>query len=611
MTVEMSSISRMRDLARSMRSRWRALVSGAAAMALAGTAAVTVPGAASATPVDRPDTGSLTVVLATVPQGNEGEDVTGASPAGEGRAFDAESTTAEIGGLPGSRTTTGDGTGSVRFGLAYPRGIDTAPITVRGAELSEDGLVTQDGANAVCADPAVGEKRLPVANTDPASDSKAGGAGFTVEVPAGAAVTCTVYQRQEAADVRVDLLWVVDGEELAPESRPEGFDARLTLTGPGGTGAVIQDWGVAREGYGVGDTVTVDVSALVGHDGYDGDDECVLTAARLTGAGGETVAESLPADVTLPEPRSAYTVVNEVVCGDAASEASDVPESGATEELLEAPEPPDDSGSSESPEGYAPDESPESAETSESSEPSETPEPYGPANPSDSPEPYTPDASLPSSSPEPSGAPGTDVTEEPQESPEPPEPSESPESNATDESSESPEVPEPSEPSEPSESPESPGPSESSESNAPNASPDAPEPSDPTSSVESIDELPPSSPEPPSPSGPAPEPLPSSEPSPASGPMPPLGPGDGPDAPDRGQGGLGAPPDLGTGGHPGHSGHTGDSGRGGDRSERPLALTGPSIGFAVSGALFLTGLGLAVLLVARERRQSRARGADS
>ncbi len=429
----MSSISPLRDRTRSLRYGCRALVSGTATVTLTAVAAISLPGAVSATGSERPDTGSLTVVQRVVPRSNEGEDVTGSVPTGEGRRFDADTTVSGVEGIPGSRTTTGDGTGSVHFVLVHPRGTAAAPITVTGAPRSGYGPVTQGGANAVCADLSTAGESLPVTN----DDSVPGRPGFTVEVPAGASVTCTVYRRQEAADVRVGEL-AEQSEQTAEVPRPSG-----------------------------------------------------------------------PSEQPMP------------------SESPDpAPPSGP----LEVPEP---------------------------SEPPPPPEPSGLPEPSDPAPPWdrTPSEEPTDESPAPSGPPPSS-SERPSPGPVSPEP-----------------APSPAPPS--------------SERPLPSAEP---APSRPWSPAEPSSSEPSWS-----------EPQPSERPLPSPAPMPPVPPDDRIGAPDLGEGAPGAS-DL----EP-----VGDTGREGQRPQRPLALTGPSVGFGISGALFLTGLGLAAVLIARERRQARIRRGDS
>jgi LPXTG-motif cell wall-anchored protein len=134
--------------------------------------------------------GSLSIVKEIVPAENQGEDVTGAVPAGEGWQMDATTTTPGIGGLPDSRTTDDSGTGTVAFDLTYPADTPSASVQVSEVQHDDHTIVTQGGHNAVCFDLSSG---LSVAVTDDESDPSA--PGFTVDVPRFGAISCTVYNK--------------------------------------------------------------------------------------------------------------------------------------------------------------------------------------------------------------------------------------------------------------------------------------------------------------------------------------------------------------------------------------------------------------------------------
>ncbi|MFD9246798.1 hypothetical protein ACFV0D_33715 [Streptomyces sp. NPDC059556] len=135
--------------------------------------------------------GTLSVIKQIVPEDAEGEDVTGAEPAGEGWQFDASTTTAGIGGLPDTETTVSDGTGGVAFKPTFPAGTTDADVTVTVTEAQQPGyeLVTQGAKNAVCTNLDDGEP-VDVTNTGTASAP-----AFTVDVPRLAAVSCIVHNR--------------------------------------------------------------------------------------------------------------------------------------------------------------------------------------------------------------------------------------------------------------------------------------------------------------------------------------------------------------------------------------------------------------------------------
>ncbi|MGW6396456.1 vWA domain-containing protein [Streptomyces sp. NPDC055103] len=133
--------------------------------------------------------GTLSVIKQIVPEDTEGEDVTGAEPAGEGWQFYASTTTAGIGGLPDTETTVSDGTGGVVFKPTFPPGVTDADVTVAEAQQPGYELVTQGAKNAVCTNLDDGEP-VEVTNTGMASAP-----AFTVDVPRLAAVSCVVHNR--------------------------------------------------------------------------------------------------------------------------------------------------------------------------------------------------------------------------------------------------------------------------------------------------------------------------------------------------------------------------------------------------------------------------------
>lgn len=247
--------------------------------------------------------GSLSVVKQVVPGTTTGEDITGAGPAGAGWTFDAQAAT--VGTLvdPPTATTSSDGTGTVSFDLTPPAGASSSGVTV--AERQQDGysLVTQSGANATCVDLTTGT---------PVTAANAGATGFTVDVPAAAAVSCTVYNRAPTppaeASIVVDKQWVVDGQAYADGAQPTGLAAALSLSGPAGAASTPQPFGVARAGYIVGDAVTIAESTVIDVDG------CTLQSSAVETAGGAVVSPSVPADVTLVAGANAFVIRNVVVC---------------------------------------------------------------------------------------------------------------------------------------------------------------------------------------------------------------------------------------------------------------------------------------------------------
>ncbi|MFF2329906.1 MULTISPECIES: hypothetical protein [unclassified Streptomyces] len=246
--------------------------------------------------------GTLSVVKQIVPAGNTGEDVTGSTPADAGWEFTATTTTPGVGGLPDTQETTSDGTGAVVFEPTYPSGTESADVDVAETQQTGYSVVTQEGQNAVCTN-LDDDTPVTVTNTGTAEAP-----GFTVDVPQLSAISCTIYNRpRQTAEVTVDKEWSIDGKTYTHADRPAGFDAALTLTGPGAGEATTQEWGVAREGYTVGDTTTIAETT-------DIPDTCTLRSSRVTAANGVSVDAALPYPAELDRPANVFTVRNTVTC---------------------------------------------------------------------------------------------------------------------------------------------------------------------------------------------------------------------------------------------------------------------------------------------------------
>ncbi|PWV84187.1 von Willebrand factor type A domain-containing protein [Prauserella marina] len=246
---------------------------------------------------------AVSVVKEIVPEGNTGENVTGSRPAEAGWRFDASSTTPGVGGLPASQSTTDDGTGSVSFELGYQAGQNSFDLTIDENQQPGHTLVTQGAKNAVCTN---------LADDSPVPVTNSGGTGFTFDADVNAVVSCTVYNRPaQRAEVTVDKEWVIDGEHFAEGEQPEGFEADLTLTGPAGADPTAQPWGEPREGYTVGDPVTIAETTSVADPG------CRIVSARVSEADGEPADADLPHQATVDSPMSGFRVTNTVICGGA------------------------------------------------------------------------------------------------------------------------------------------------------------------------------------------------------------------------------------------------------------------------------------------------------
>lgn len=245
--------------------------------------------------------GTVNVFKEIVPAQNSGDDVTGSNPAGAGWEFSTSSTSADVTVAPPSATTVDDGTGGTHFGLTYASGTPDADITVVETQQSGYELVSPAGDNAVCIN-RTARAALPVTNVDSATSP-----GFTIDVPAGAFVSCTVYNRASAGIV-VDKRWVVEGVAYDEGSQPAGFGAALTLTEPGAGGATPQAWGAARNGYAVDEGVTVAETTTTPDDGL------CTTRSAVTAVDGSAVDLPLPWATTATYPDRAVTVTNTVTC---------------------------------------------------------------------------------------------------------------------------------------------------------------------------------------------------------------------------------------------------------------------------------------------------------
>lgn len=249
--------------------------------------------------------GSLSVVKRIVPPDNTGEDISGATNAGAGWVFNASSTSG-AGGLPSSLVTGDDGTGAVSFQPSYPPGSDYIDMTVDEEQHAGYTLVTQGGQNAVCHNLETGDQ-VPVQNT-----TGQGGLGFKVaEVPYDQAISCVVYNRApQMSDITVHKRWNIDGEDMPNGEQPDGFDARLMLTGPGDAGPSEQPWGEARTGYLRNESATFDEDNV-----QVPDPTCRPIQSRVTSANGQPADDPLPYTATLSQEHNSYTVTNTTTCG--------------------------------------------------------------------------------------------------------------------------------------------------------------------------------------------------------------------------------------------------------------------------------------------------------
>ncbi|WP_148261209.1 DUF11 domain-containing protein [Conexibacter woesei] len=250
-------------------------------------------------PREKP-TAHVTVVKKVVPLSTTGEDVTGAAPAA-GWAFTGTSATPGVEGLPATLTTGDDG--AVTFDVTFPSDMSSVDLTVAETQQAGYELVTQGGADAVCVDTEKGHA-VPVVD----DDSVPGRPAFRLDLAKKQKVTCVVYNRPVKAEVTVEKQWVINDQTYGNGSRPAGFDAVLTLTGPGDAGPTAQSWGIARGGYREGETVTIDETIAIA------DPACTLDARRVTAANGVAVDAALPYSAALARGANTFTVTNRITC---------------------------------------------------------------------------------------------------------------------------------------------------------------------------------------------------------------------------------------------------------------------------------------------------------
>ncbi|WP_211718509.1 hypothetical protein [Nocardiopsis sp. MG754419] len=265
------------------------------------------PAAAGRGSDERPCSGTVSVTKYLVPPGNAG-DLGDAVRAESGWTFDAD-----VSGTPGAvvapASATTDATGSVRFGLVHPQGVDDLVVTV--AEGTQDGYrsIAREGEPAVCFHRDVTGER---GRIDLAEEAPVGSApGFSVEVPADGTIECDVYGEPAlGGDLTVDRRWEIDGETVDHQDRPDGFDARLALAGPDGADPRPQEPGRVRSGYPLD-------AAVTGTEDVEVPEGCVVDAVRMArGEDPDTAPSVDPADLDfeLYAPSSRYVLTHAVSC---------------------------------------------------------------------------------------------------------------------------------------------------------------------------------------------------------------------------------------------------------------------------------------------------------
>ena len=208
--------------------------------------------------------------------------------------------------------------------------LTTGATTVGTATTSGDavGVQTQRigpvptgrGATLTFTETAAGQTRLSDYTTayecrvDGSTTPLVSGTGTTgtLTVPTtGQSIVCTFTNSTRPATLRVNKVWVVDGQQFAQGSQPAGINATLGLS-PLGTTAGAPQWGQQRSGFAAGQNVAVSEQVTLDPAVVPG---CRLTAATISGSGiTGTPALGAPTAVTLPAAANELTITNTVTC---------------------------------------------------------------------------------------------------------------------------------------------------------------------------------------------------------------------------------------------------------------------------------------------------------
>lgn len=295
----MDSIDGLRSSPRRVRGVSRAAFAGIATTCIVALTSPAALAGEKSGDHEEKATAKVTVVKKVAPAETTGEDVTGAQPAA-GWTFTGTSRTSGVGGLPATHVT--DAEGAVTFDLTFPVGSASIDLTVAETQQAGFELVTRGGANAVCKD----DYGAPVAVVN--DDSVPGRPGFRLQVDKRKKIKCVVFNRPAKAEVTVAKQWVINGQTFADGRQPAGFDAALTLTGPGAAGPTPQPFGVTRSGYLAGESVTLAETIALA------DATCTVDAQRVTMANGASVDAALPFSALLVKGSNTFTVTNRITC---------------------------------------------------------------------------------------------------------------------------------------------------------------------------------------------------------------------------------------------------------------------------------------------------------
>ena len=197
---------------------------------------------------------SISVIKQIIPNGGT---IADAYTPAEPWTFTATAPAGGTVGTPGAATATQDTdehTGGTNFDVTLP---PSHSGTYGVAETQKPGYAlypvnaggTAAGTqNATCVDKTNDDAVVPVTNTSPT--------GFSVDLGVESAISCIVYNQAPdyaSASVVVHKRWAitVSGHTTTYDQyeQPDGLNASLRLSGPGGAGLTTQTWSDPRSGY--------------------------------------------------------------------------------------------------------------------------------------------------------------------------------------------------------------------------------------------------------------------------------------------------------------------------------------------------------------------------
>lgn len=141
----------------------------------------------------------------------------------------------------------------------------------------------------------------------------AGGGGYTTaNFGLGSNIVCAVVNKQVQTSVKVNKVWVVNGQSYNdPSQLPASLQAQLKLQNTGNSSMSDQAWGVTRDGYAINSTVKITEEQKGTWPSLCTWDSAVINGTGATNVnvkGATFTSPALPAGVTT------YTITNTVTC---------------------------------------------------------------------------------------------------------------------------------------------------------------------------------------------------------------------------------------------------------------------------------------------------------